>query len=82
MFLSASSGAVANRNKVGVMLSEITTSNGSSTYFQSRSHVVGMAAQIDQIGGLINLSRDCASTALRIPCVGDELMGFPEEYKR
>src|ERR1700677_4254986 len=41
---------------------------------------IGMAAQIDQIGGLINLSRDCASNALRIPCVGDELMGFPEEY--
>ena len=38
------------------------------------------AAQIDQIGDLINLSRDCASCALRIPCVGDELMGFPEEY--
>lgn len=41
---------------------------------------IGMAAQIDQIGGLINLSRDCASNALRIPCVGNELMGFPEEY--
>ena len=41
---------------------------------------IGMAAQIDQIGALINLSRDCALSALRIPCVGDELMGFPEEH--
>jgi hypothetical protein len=48
--------------------------------FSHETTWIGTAAQIDQIGGLINLSRDCASNALRIPCVGDELMGFPEEY--
>jgi hypothetical protein len=39
---------------------------------------LGWAAQIDQIGALSTY----AGCALRIPCVGDELMGFPEEYLR
>lgn len=76
LFLPVLSGAVANRNVTR------QCSQRSPPLMHSRSHTwVGMAAQIDQIGCLINLSRDRASTALRIPCVGDELMGFPEEYR-